>query len=541
MAAWGPPQTYGIGNDTVAWNPLGGPPPVSQFSMYQEVMVNSQSQGGWVPARVIEVYPDGTVTVEYVGTGFTKKIPIEHQDTQLKPAGPAPMPPMQGQGTVAAAPNYPVNERGMSRDWGPPSPGQYGGPPNGPVGAYGLPSGGQMGGPPPMGGPPQMGGPPPMGGPPMGGPPSYGGPPGGPPSYGGPPGGQYGGPQGPAYGAPPPGSVNAPSNYPPAGGFGGPPQQMGPGPGGPGFAQFNDYGQPQMQPPAQFNDYGQAPMQPPAQFNDYSPPPMQQPSQQMRMAQPPGMGGINAPSTLPVVNSYTAPSAAPAFASPIAAPSTVAQPAQISSLPTAAAPTGMAMMEAYEPGRTPLKTAAELGASPGAIVVRAPKAPKVYTAGMEVMILSDSSGGWVSGTVVGVDPDGTVTVQYGQNQKAIPKEHQATHISPKSGGMGGAMGMYGGMGGAMNMGSAPMAPAAALPTTAMPPSAGPTYAAAPANYAAQPATYAAAPQMPQEQGTVRYDLAQIAAINDQVEMSGFTGFQGAPQTYNPAPASMYMG
>jgi len=241
----------------------------------------------------------------------------------------------------------------------------------------------------------------------------------------------------------------------------------------------------------------------------------------MRMAQPPGMGGINAPSTLPVVNSYTAPSAAPAFASPIAAPSTVAQPAQISSLPTAAAPTA----DAYEPGRTPLKTAAELGASPGAIVVRAPKAPKVYTAGMEVMILSDSSGGWVSGTVVGVDPDGTVTVQYGQNQKAIPKEHQATHLSPKSA-MGGTTGMSG----------APMAPAAALPTTAMPPSAGPTYAAAPANYAAQPATYAAAPQMPQEQGTVRYDLAQIAAINDQVEMSGFTGFQGAPQTYNPAPA-----
>lgn len=54
----------------------------------------------------------------------------------------------------------------------------------------------------------------------------------------------------------------------------------------------------------------------------------------------------------------------------------------------------------------------------------------LYSVDDEVMIHSESKNGWVMGRVTKVDNHGAVTVVYEQCQKAIPVEHQSTHLKP---------------------------------------------------------------------------------------------------------------
>lgn len=61
----------------------------SEFHANQDVIIYSQSQGGWVPARVESCNADDSVTVRYA-SGHTKLVPIEYQATHLKPADEPP-------------------------------------------------------------------------------------------------------------------------------------------------------------------------------------------------------------------------------------------------------------------------------------------------------------------------------------------------------------------------------------------------------------------------------------------------------------------
>merc|ERR1712054_424169 len=53
-----------------------------------------------------------------------------------------------------------------------------------------------------------------------------------------------------------------------------------------------------------------------------------------------------------------------------------------------------------------------------------------YSVGQDVTIYSESGKSWVVGKVTVVGADGSVTVQYGGNQKTVPLENQQTHLAP---------------------------------------------------------------------------------------------------------------
>lgn len=57
------------------------------------------------------------------------------------------------------------------------------------------------------------------------------------------------------------------------------------------------------------------------------------------------------------------------------------------------------------------------------------KAPwATYLVGDEVLILSESHNCWVPGFILQVDNNGAVMVKYGDHQKLVPVQHQATHL-----------------------------------------------------------------------------------------------------------------
>merc|ERR1712216_1072757 len=66
----------------------------AEYKANQDVIIYSQSHGGWVPARIESCNADDSVTVKY-STGHTKLVPLEFQSTHLKPADePPPEPTM---------------------------------------------------------------------------------------------------------------------------------------------------------------------------------------------------------------------------------------------------------------------------------------------------------------------------------------------------------------------------------------------------------------------------------------------------------------
>jgi len=81
------------------------------------------------------------------------------------------------------------------------------------------------------------------------------------------------------------------------------------------------------------------------------------------------------------------------------------------------------------PGRPPMG-----GGHPCMAGPRSPGRHYMYEVGDEVMIFSDSNGGWTPGHVVHVEPNGAVMVKYENNQKMVPVQHQSTHLQPRSDG-----------------------------------------------------------------------------------------------------------
>jgi hypothetical protein len=64
----------------------------SEYKANQDVIIYSQSKGGWAPARIESCNADDSVTVRYA-SGHSKLVPIEYQSTHLKAADEAPPEP----------------------------------------------------------------------------------------------------------------------------------------------------------------------------------------------------------------------------------------------------------------------------------------------------------------------------------------------------------------------------------------------------------------------------------------------------------------
>lgn len=62
------------------------------FFANQDVIIYSQTMGGWVAARIVSANADDSVTVRY-DTGHTKLVPLEYQATHLRPASGGSPPP----------------------------------------------------------------------------------------------------------------------------------------------------------------------------------------------------------------------------------------------------------------------------------------------------------------------------------------------------------------------------------------------------------------------------------------------------------------
>lgn len=81
----------------------------TEYFANQDVIIYSQSMGGWVPARIVSTNADDSVTVRYE-TGHTKLVPLEYQATHLRPASsgsPPPEPtPMLGLGHQPSLPSF---------------------------------------------------------------------------------------------------------------------------------------------------------------------------------------------------------------------------------------------------------------------------------------------------------------------------------------------------------------------------------------------------------------------------------------------------